>query len=90
MPQLHSGGRFMPHCSRTAGPQWLLLQPLPGTTGSAGGGRAAVAAPRCRRGAGAVPTCLVVPRSFHLREAVGHGQLQVLILILAVRVEADR
>lgn len=79
----------MPRCGGAAGPRRFPLWAPPGTMGSAGRGRGAGAAPRHRQGAGAMPTCSVVPRSLHLGEAVGHGQLQVLILILAVRVEAD-
>lgn len=89
MPLLCFGGRFVPSCSGAASSWRLPLRPPPGIAGSVGGGRGARAAPRCQWGTRAMPTCSVVPRSLHLREAVGHGQLQVLILILAVRVEAD-
>lgn len=88
MPLLRLRGRFTPWCCGAASPGGLPFWPPPRPMGRTGG-TGARAAPWSRRGAGAVPTCLVVPRGLHLREAVGHGQLQVLVFILAVRVEAD-
>lgn len=88
MPLLRFGARLVPRCRGAASPGGLPRGSPPVPAGRAGG-RGAGAAPRGRGGTGAVPTCWVVPRGLHLGQAVGHGQLQVLVLVLAVRVEAD-